>query len=178
MKIEWLVNNATATRSPDRAECAVLRVILAGPFFALPTYIYIYIYIYIYLSTYLPIYPSTYLPIYLSTHPSTYLSVLGTLLVQFNHLRAKSSSSATKMLGATGPCLQADIVRNGTMAGRPASPCATSCRVRPMRPRRRMTAAGRVRSPPGFPPAAGCPSLFFAAAGRVRSPCGRPALFR
>ena len=32
MKIEWLVANATAVGSPDKAECAILGVILAGCF--------------------------------------------------------------------------------------------------------------------------------------------------
>ena len=36
MKIEWLVTNATAVRSPDRAECAILGVILAGRVLADP----------------------------------------------------------------------------------------------------------------------------------------------
>ena len=30
MKIEWLVGNVTAVRSPDRAERAILKLILAG----------------------------------------------------------------------------------------------------------------------------------------------------
>ena len=33
MKIEWLVTNVTAVRSPDRAERASLKVVLAGRFF-------------------------------------------------------------------------------------------------------------------------------------------------
>ena len=34
MKIEWLVIDVTAVGSPDRAERAILGVILAGRFFA------------------------------------------------------------------------------------------------------------------------------------------------
>ena len=33
MKKEWLVTNVTAVRSPDRAERAILKVILAGQYF-------------------------------------------------------------------------------------------------------------------------------------------------
>ena len=33
MKIEWMVTDVTAVRSPDRAERAILGVILAGRFF-------------------------------------------------------------------------------------------------------------------------------------------------
>ena len=33
MKIEWLDTDVTAVRSPDRAECAILGVILAGRLF-------------------------------------------------------------------------------------------------------------------------------------------------
>ena len=36
MKIELLVANVTAVRSPDRAECAILGVVLAGRFLANP----------------------------------------------------------------------------------------------------------------------------------------------
>ena len=34
MKLEWLLTNVTAVRSPDKAECAILGVILAERFFA------------------------------------------------------------------------------------------------------------------------------------------------
>ena len=34
MKKEWLVANVTAVRSPDRAEHAILELILAGQFLA------------------------------------------------------------------------------------------------------------------------------------------------
>ena len=34
MKIEWLIINVTAVGSPDRAERAILEVILAGRFLA------------------------------------------------------------------------------------------------------------------------------------------------
>ena len=64
----------------------------------------------------------------------------------------KISLSAARMSGTTGPSRLADIVRGGAAAGRPASSCSLSCRVRLMRPRRCMTTAGRVRSLPGSPP--------------------------
>ena len=35
MKIEWLVTDVTAVRSPDRAERAILRATLAGRLFLL-----------------------------------------------------------------------------------------------------------------------------------------------
>ena len=35
MKKEWLVTNVTAVRSADRAEYAILKVILAGPYILL-----------------------------------------------------------------------------------------------------------------------------------------------
>ena len=35
MNIEWLVTNVTGVRSPDRAEPAILGVVLAGRFFGL-----------------------------------------------------------------------------------------------------------------------------------------------
>ena len=34
MKIEWLVVDVTVVESPDRAECAILKVIWLGVFFA------------------------------------------------------------------------------------------------------------------------------------------------